>query len=278
MKRVRCSRGFGFTLIELLVVVSLVSLLAALLLPALAGGRGTAMMMVGASNVRQLQLANTLYAEDWDGLYMPGAVRFVRENLHRWHGIRETAGEAFEADGAPITAYLDDRGGHTGVRACPVFSPTLAQRRTSQEAFELGGGGYGYNNAFVGTRRVARWVGQEQIWEVRTTESGSRRSRFAQPTLTIAFADSAFGSWDGVIEYSFVEPRFWPQFVSQFRPDPSIHFRHIGGRANVAWLDGHVSQEVRSKSYWSGLYATDSREEGMGWFGREDSNAAFDYE
>lgn len=268
----------GFTLIELLVVVAVIAVLLALLLPALARGRGSAFMMIGASNIRQLQLANTLYAEDSGGFYMPGAVRVVQENLHRWHGTRQTTGQAFEAKDGPITAYLDDQAGHAGVRACPVFSPTLDERQTSQRAFELGGGGYGYNNAFVGTQRKARAVGEARVWEVRTTESGSRRVRFAQPTETIAFADAALGGGHGVIEYSFVEPRFWPQFALEFRPDPSIHFRHVGGRANVAWLDGHVSQEVRTMSHWSGLYPTDSRAVGIGWFGDKDTNALFDYE
>lgn len=273
----RAERG-GFTLIEVLVAVSVIGVLVALLLPALGGARGAAQMVMGASNVRQLQLANAVYAEDHDDAYMPGAVDFVGTNLHRWHGTRETRGEAFTGEGGPITAYLDDRGGHTGVRACPRFSPTLADRRTALEAFELGCGGYGYNNAFVGVRRERALAGGLVLWRVSSDAAGSRRSVFDRPAETVGFADAAFGGPGGVMEYSFVEPRFWPDFGGGFRPDPSVHFRHVGGVANVAWLDGSVSQESRTKSHWSGIYRTDSRAAGIGWFGEEDSNALFDYE
>lgn len=59
-------RAKGFTLIELLVVISIIALLIAILLPALRSAREVARRSVCASNIRQVGLGITLYANDND--------------------------------------------------------------------------------------------------------------------------------------------------------------------------------------------------------------------
>jgi prepilin-type processing-associated H-X9-DG protein len=115
---------------------------------------------------------------------------------------------------------------------------------------------------------------------------GAPRSRFADPSRTIAFADAALADGNaaaGVIEYSFIEPRWWPDTLPAVRPDPSIHFRHGksaagAGTAAAAWLDGHVSAERRTFTARSGVYPGDPAALGTGWFGTADDNALFDDE
>ena len=59
----------GFTLIELLVVIAIISVLAAMLLPALSKAREMARAAKCISNLKQISLALSLYADDYNGLY-----------------------------------------------------------------------------------------------------------------------------------------------------------------------------------------------------------------
>ena len=63
----------GFTLIELLVVITIISILAALLLPALARAREQANRVACGSNMKQLGLVFLMFADEHGGQLPPGA-------------------------------------------------------------------------------------------------------------------------------------------------------------------------------------------------------------
>ncbi len=64
----RSSAG-GFTLIELLVVISIIAILAALLLPALARAKYKGMRSACINNIRQQYLSQIMYADDSNGKF-----------------------------------------------------------------------------------------------------------------------------------------------------------------------------------------------------------------
>ena len=239
-------------------VLGILAFLLAILLPGLARARQQGHTTVCRSNIRQIVVANDVYAIESGGSYCPGASNFLK-NLNRWHGQRDATDKAFDATRGPLVPYLGPDG---AIRKCPSFDPEVI-------GFEAGNGGYGYNNAFIGVRITES---RPEVFTVIDDRAGALADHVANPGKTVMFTDTAFVN-RRLIEYSFAEPRFHPQF--DIRADPSIHFRHRES-TNVAWCDGHVTRELRTFTWSSGFYQGDPDRLGVGWFGRTDDNRLFD--
>jgi prepilin-type processing-associated H-X9-DG protein/prepilin-type N-terminal cleavage/methylation domain-containing protein len=263
----------AFSLVELLVVISIIALLLSVMIPVLGAARSQGHSAVCKSNIRQLVLANTGYATENNYFYVPAASDMgislssiiPSGGYHRWHGVRKSASEPFDPLKGPLAKYLADG----KVKECPEKNDFVKD----QTSFEKGCGGYGYNMTYIGSRFGQNGVDGNDMYELTANMSNVKEA-----AETLMFADCAFvNSRQNLIEYSFAEPPFtvWdgkPVTISYMLP--SIHFRHKN-KANIAWVDGHISLEVMTKFNKKNANITKSAKLMLGWFGPLD-NSLFD--
>lgn len=272
----RTDRLQGFTILELMIVVSIIAVLTTMLLPALGRAKEIARNAVCKVNIRHMALANHLYAEENNEFFVLAAEDITSVNRKRWHGVRETSNEPFNAYKGPMRKYLTDG----GIKECPSFTDFLDD--PDEGAFEAGCGGYGYNQYSVGGSYNRGYDPYAPPGlGVDPNARGARIDDVFAPSQTVMFTDAAQLRMDmgGVmIAYSFCEP---PEKPGSPTPNPSIHFRHLGERCNVSWVDTHVSQEELTFSAPYLTYGRPTEQEvrsyGLGWFGPR-SNELFDLE
>jgi len=265
----------AFTLIEMLVVISVISLLLAILMPALSAAKARSHDIVCKSNIHQLLLASIGYANEHDGFYVPAASdMWDSPGLHRWHGSRDTLDDKFDAAKGPLVGYLADG----RVKECAA-KVDFVKGRDWDTNYEQGCGGYGYNMAYIGSRLWQSGICNTQAWKNAYAWT-TRMTEISIPAKTLMFADTAMAKDENFfIEYSFAEPPFTVyngRAVTSFYMSPSIHFRH-SNHANIGWADGHISQSSLKSSGSENIYGINSTDMKLGWF-EPVNNTLFDLE
>ena len=187
----RPARPSGFTLIELLVVVAVIALLISILLPALNGVRRSSRTTVCASNLRQMALGWTYYAQEHQDTCVPGRPDTLPgNNLYfvgngwkfrpRWQ-ITLGAAVQMYAFNAPspenVHQPIENR-----VLLCPEVVDWTSERNAP----------YGYNFQFLGnTRRLTDGSGRYIRFPVRSTWIRSSTVIAADATGTAAHFPAA---------------------------------------------------------------------------------------
>lgn len=141
-------RRLGFTLIELLVVIAIISVLVAILLPALAGAKRKSLRTKCATNLREVGRAWQMYCDDFDGVY-PQAV-----NMNLNFGGKQGAIPPFRGR-KPLNKYASlelvvDEGAE--VFHCP--SDAGGSDEFEGPYFDYYGTSYGANLLFIGPNQV----------------------------------------------------------------------------------------------------------------------------
>jgi prepilin-type N-terminal cleavage/methylation domain-containing protein len=96
----------GFTLSELLMVVVIIAVLAAIIVPAAGIVRDSARSAQCQSNLRQYGLANSAYANDWKGSYVPVCVTDASASvITRWDTTADYMNLLKESSSAGTTGF-----------------------------------------------------------------------------------------------------------------------------------------------------------------------------
>jgi len=203
--RIFFARGgnIGFTLVELLVVVVIIGILAALLFPLMKSAQARALGTKCAAQLREIQQANNLYANDHDGLCVlarsAGSVLKwyqVEDFLSYFGPIEMTSGAT--TPGLPLKFV------------CPL-NGVSANRK-------FGGYGYNYTGDTTASGKVRQWA----------------RVKIQRPSQTIAFIDAL--DWQVQAGGS---GNYGASDAGTASPNSAAAYRHAKG-ANAVFWDGHV--------------------------------------
>ena len=211
----------GFTLIELLVVISIISVIAAMLMPAVRLVRDSARATVCQSNLRQAGVAILAYAADHDGILLPGYRAYGPGRWANIQGFDYCWRGALELWGGADTGKLHGNGGNARFLGCPVqqamFPPSVSASKLAT---------YGVNTRLTASVNASAWVSPS------CPDAGTPISTIGHSSEVALVSE---GNWSINAFSSGVTP-----FQASTYPETPHN-----GRASFLYLDGHAGTQTR---------------------------------
>lgn len=228
----------GFTLIELLVVISIISLLIAILLPALASARKAARNAYCLSNQRQVGILFSTYMSDNRAIF-PDAKKTAYDaagDLY-WY---ELIGRTNDATALPIYCPED-------------LSGSGAKRKAPAEQVSIG-----YNWSLSGSSYFQTSMGASAAVK-KEYVNPARIEEIANPSKTVLTGDGAV-----LVDLGWYRMCPWKNTNVGF-----AFPRHLDV-CNVLWVDGHANGVKSSNGQATGLYYNDAL--GTVWTANDPNN------
>jgi prepilin-type N-terminal cleavage/methylation domain-containing protein len=199
----------AFTLIELLVVIAIIALLVSILIPSLTKAKSMAKQVVCQTNLHDLYMAHSFYAEennDWQVPTMAPAL---------------TTGNAYDKN-APLrwNWYL-----------------------TYHEFLPWGSGKYGYYDGYYSLATICPTHGEfdRNCYYARNYYNycaSFQLEVITNPADKVMIADS-YDDWETGTHYWYFDSEPYWYWEGQSPGDPSLHGRHVNGQACIVYMDGH---------------------------------------
>ncbi len=204
--------GSPFTLIELLVVVAIIAILAGLLLPSLKKAKDTAKGTVCISNIRQIAIAMSAYAEDMDGRVVYGVPSPWPTTLENVTSFKNKSGT--DSSGYP---YPDQGSAYS----CPAEVQGIGRNFVSQAITGDSLTWYRWNLSHYGMN--GNWLSDGPSFNIKTLR---------YPSTGMLLGDSTGGN------SMYILP-FYSGVYKTPHDFAFLHFRH-NNVAMIAFFDNHV--------------------------------------
>lgn len=204
-----------FTLIELLIVIAIIAILAGMLLPVLNQARERASAIKCTGNLKQLGVAQALYASNYNDHFIPLHYNDSSGAEWRWYSTIMPyilrSGTVYQQEAAAKTAKT--------VLSCDSQKkayPGFSLMRT-----------YAMNN-FVGN--LAKPNGPNSLRKINQARNPSRTLLFTEGGLLAAWNSFQYLACD-----KNDMPANWPMFI------------HSRGSINIDYIDGHVANKQETE-------------------------------
>lgn len=228
----------AFTLIELLVAIAIIAILASLLLPTLKNAKGKAQQTMCASNMRQIFLAFSGYALDWNDRI---PISSANGDVASWNTVLGRAGYFGSPKLTPVIAAI-----HYDVTLCPAETKPTCLGIRYWDRFNMG-----VSYALNGTVNCSLWSGVfRDGFSAAPRDCGGCNGGGISPGGSMATSRSTApflmdcGDWNYGTQPNFYfeidNPAYWTDPNCPSLGNYYYAFRHPGHSANMLYLDGHV--------------------------------------